>query len=346
MNEKISVIIPIYNAEKCLKRCIDSVVEQTYSNLEIILIDDGSTDRSYAICKEYEENDERIRVFQQQNSGVSVARNYGLKMITGKYVMFLDSDDYFELNICEKLLDNIKKYNSEIGIVNKKFWINDKEVYNILYKEDNFYREKEEKDLFLLDLFTQFYDKKMHDVKFLSCGVTAKIFLTELIRRNSIEFLEKCHFGEDVLFNLYAFQYAKKISYSNFNGYNFVVSDASSTHKYKEFWEESHNKFIDEIEIFVEKFKKDERFFEVATMMRVTRITGLMSIYYFHPNNPKKFKERYRDFKKMIDLPKYKMSLKNVNISLLTKKQKIIIYILKMKLGLFFTFFYNLNKGV
>ena len=346
MNEKISIIIPIYNAEKSLKRCIDSVISQTYSNLEIILIDDGSNDNSYLICKEYAKKDKRIKLFHQENAGVSIARNSGLEKITGKYLMFLDADDYFELNICEKLLENIKVNNTEIGIVNKKFWINGKEVDNVLYKEDSFYRENNEKDLFILDLFTQYYDEKMNNVKFLSCGVTAKIFLVDLIKQNNIKFIENCHFGEDVLFNIYAFQYAKRISYSNFNGYNFIVSNDSSTHKYKEFWEESHNKFIDEIDLFINQFKKDERFIEVAKMMRVTRITGLMAIYYFHKDNPKKFSEKYKDFKKMIDSPKYKNALKYVNVNLLTKKQKIITYVLKMKLGLLFAFFYNKNKGV
>lgn len=341
MEEKISIIIPIYNAEKFLDRCIKSVITQSYTNLEIILINDGSKDGSYEICKKYEKKDKRIKLFQQENAGVSVARNLGLKKMTGKYLMFLDADDYYEKDICKVLIKNIKEHNADIGIVNKKFLINGIEVLNCLYNDDNFVRTNEEKELFILDLFTFFYDKKMNKVKYLSCGVTAKIFNAELINKNKIRFLENCHFGEDVLFNLYAFQFAKRISYRNYNGYNFVVSENSSTHKYREFWEDSHNKFVDEIDAFVEKFDKDNRYYEVAKMMRVTRITGLMAIYYFHKDNKKRFITKYKEFKSLINKEEYKKSLKEVDVRLLTRNQKMIVYILKLKLGLLFAFIYN-----
>ena len=95
--EKISVIIPVYNVEKYLKRCLDSVINQTYKNLEIILVDDGSTDNSGKICDEYAKNDKRIIVIHKENGGVSVARNIGLDICTGDYVNFIDSDDWIDL---------------------------------------------------------------------------------------------------------------------------------------------------------------------------------------------------------------------------------------------------------
>lgn len=101
---KITIVIPVYNAEKYLIRCLDSVIEQTYHNIEILLIDDGSVDASGRICDTYQQNDRRIRVFHQPNSGVSVARNSGLDHATGEYVMFVDSDDWIAPNLCETLV--------------------------------------------------------------------------------------------------------------------------------------------------------------------------------------------------------------------------------------------------
>ena len=93
--ERISVIVPIYNTEKYLARCIESILCQTYTNLEIILVDDGSPDSCPRICDEYAEKDERIKVIHKPNGGLSDARNSGLKIANGEYVIFLDSDDYY-----------------------------------------------------------------------------------------------------------------------------------------------------------------------------------------------------------------------------------------------------------
>ncbi len=95
MNELISIIVPIYNTENYIKKCIESLINQTYKNIEIILVDDGSTDSSYSICKEYREKDNRIKLYTKENGGVSSARNLGIKNATGKYLCFCDSDDYY-----------------------------------------------------------------------------------------------------------------------------------------------------------------------------------------------------------------------------------------------------------
>lgn len=117
-NEKISVIIPIYNVEKYLKKCIDSVIEQTYSNLEIILIDDGSLDNSSKICDEYGNKDKRIIVIHKPNGGLSDARNYGLNIATGNYYLFIDSDDFILSNTIEEMYKCLIMTNSQISICN------------------------------------------------------------------------------------------------------------------------------------------------------------------------------------------------------------------------------------
>lgn len=110
----ISVIIPVYNVEEYLRECVDSVLKQTYQNFEVILVDDGSTDSSGDICDEYVGNDERVSVVHQKNGGLSVARNTGLAESNGKYVYFLDSDDYIAENAFEILLSIAEKDNSDI----------------------------------------------------------------------------------------------------------------------------------------------------------------------------------------------------------------------------------------
>lgn len=115
MNPLISVIVPIYNVEKYLARCVDSIVNQTYKNLEIILVDDGSPDRCPQMCDDYAEKDSRIKVVHKKNGGLSDARNAGMAVATGKYISFIDSDDYVSDDFFECLLDVMNKENSDIA---------------------------------------------------------------------------------------------------------------------------------------------------------------------------------------------------------------------------------------
>ena len=118
MENLISVIVPVYNVEKYLGRCIDSILNQTYKNLEIILVDDGSTDSSGKLCDDSKEKDTRLRVIHKVNGGLSSARNSGLNVMTGEYVMFVDSDDYISADCVESLYNLILKSKSRIAIGN------------------------------------------------------------------------------------------------------------------------------------------------------------------------------------------------------------------------------------
>ena len=111
--KKVSIIIPVYNVEKYVSRCLDSITGQTYGNIEILINNDGSTDSSYEICKEYAQKDTRIKLFSQPNAGLSEARNAMFKHVTGDYVMFVDSDDYIALNTIDELLPFLEEKNAD-----------------------------------------------------------------------------------------------------------------------------------------------------------------------------------------------------------------------------------------
>lgn len=116
--EKVSVIIPVYNNEKYLNQCVESVLKQTYTNLEIILIDDGSTDRTPEICEHLREQDPRIRVFHKENGGIGSSRNSGLTLASGDYILFVDSDDWIEPDCIKTLYNQLKTNNADIAIGN------------------------------------------------------------------------------------------------------------------------------------------------------------------------------------------------------------------------------------
>ena len=114
-NELVSVIVPVYKVENYLRDCLDSIINQTYTNLEIILVDDGSPDKSGEICEEYARKDSRITVYHTENKGQAHARNYGLDRCRGDYITFIDSDDIAKINYVEKLFSLLKDYDSDMS---------------------------------------------------------------------------------------------------------------------------------------------------------------------------------------------------------------------------------------
>lgn len=129
MPDKVSVVVPIYRVEKYLNRCIDSILNQTYRNIEIILVNDGSPDRCGSIAEEYAANDSRIKVIHKENGGLSDARNAGMEKVTSKYMIFVDSDDWLAANAIDILLSTSKKYKADV--VQSAFIMPMKTIYSL-----------------------------------------------------------------------------------------------------------------------------------------------------------------------------------------------------------------------
>ena len=148
--KKVSVIIPIYNDEKYLEQCLDSVIKQTYKNLEIILVDDGSTDRTPEICEQYREKDSRIRVLHKKNGGVGSSRNAGLAMTTGDYVLFVDDADFIYPEETETVYKLLKKNDADVAVGNfqdfivkdnvYRYWLNDSQYFEKNYSIQDWFQ--------------------------------------------------------------------------------------------------------------------------------------------------------------------------------------------------------------
>lgn len=155
-NELISIIIPVYNVEKLLPKCINSVLNQTYSNIEIILVDDGSTDASGSICDEYLKKDNRINVFHKKNGGLSSARNYGIRNSSGNYLFFLDSDDFVDQNIIEKLLKSMIEHHSSISMSNRINYYDNGKQYIRFYNNNDIKVFNKEEAIEEMNLYNYF----------------------------------------------------------------------------------------------------------------------------------------------------------------------------------------------
>ena len=207
MEHKVSIIVPIYNVEQYIRKCVDSILNQTYDNLEIILIDDGSPDKCGKICDEYAEIDSRIKVIHKKNGGLSDARNAGLKICTGKYLTFIGADDYLLPNYVADLISNIK--NADIciggyctlydGTVKKPKYKFERKVYST------------DKKISLLEHLLLGKDNNQ-EFPFHLMSVWKNLYKSDFIKENNLTFVsERKIYAEDFIFNLYAYYFSKSI---------------------------------------------------------------------------------------------------------------------------------------
>lgn len=206
MNDLISVIVPIYNVEKYLRKSIDSLINQSYKNIEIILIDDGSTDNCCTICDEYAIKDSRIKVIHKENGGLSDARNKGIDIAKGKYITFIDSDDYVELNYIDILYNTIIKYKADISIVGHRVWYEKNNFERAWYKE---YVNKPKEIL----------EKILYDDG-IDLSAWAKLYKTELFKQ--IRF-PKGRIFEDSATTYKLVDKSEKIAVNSIPLYNYII---------------------------------------------------------------------------------------------------------------------------
>ena len=205
---KFSIIVPVYKVEQYLEKCLDSILNQTYKDFELILVDDGSPDNCPAICDEYAKKDNRITVIHKQNGGVSSARNEALKIAKGEFIWFVDSDDYIETNALEILSDHIEKSPSDLYIFEQGL----SEKYNI----DN-----------LNDLFYKHYFK--YHFGFAPWN---KIYKNSILQNNSMLFDTEEAIGEDLLFNINYYTKIKSLEFLDEKLYHYVIRENSAMTTY------------------------------------------------------------------------------------------------------------------
>lgn len=276
MKPLVSIIIPIYKVESYLQRCVDSVLNQTYTNIEIILVDDGSPDKCPQICDNYAYSDRRIIVIHKKNGGLSEARNTGLDICKGAYISFVDSDDWINEQYIEILLNTAIKENADICIGE-----NIKTNGNLKFKRKRNYTKSFSSEEALLHLF-----KKNHTAFAISCG---KIYKKSLF--DSIRFpIGKFHEDEFTTYILY--YNAKKIIYTSeilYYYYQRTGSIASTRHP----WD-----VMDYLEQRYTFFKNKQKEKILPIILAPLCWQHLCAYWFEHKSNPSKAAEHLRLFQK------------------------------------------------
>lgn len=213
LNKKVSIIVPVYNVEEYLPDCLNSLINQTYSDLEIILINDGSKDDSLKILNSFAEKDSRIKVFNNENHGVSYTRNFGIENSTGDYIAFVDSDDIISEKYIEVLVDLLEKNNADMSVCS----------YTCFTKEQPIFLNSDNNKVFTKDLETAFYTVTIG-------GIAGKLYKKNIIAANELKVDESIFVCEDLLFNIQYVAFCKSLAFNSSKLYGYRQRESSAVH--------------------------------------------------------------------------------------------------------------------
>lgn len=340
LKPKVSIIVPVYKAEKYLNRCLDSLRKQTLKEIEIILVDDSSPDRCPSLCDQAAKEDMRIKVIHKKNEGAGFARNAGMKVADGKYIGFVDSDDYVDLTMYETLYNEAEKYNSDLvmsGVIfvdGNMFRKEGERIYKTYFDEDTHFTTEEDlkklKRGIVGALPYESYDSRY------GMSVWKNLFKREIIEQNSLQFCsEREMLSEDSLFMIDYLCCIKKATGIKPAFYNYCRNEGSFSKTYNKDGFEKCIVFLGEVE---ERFKRDmspneyqlylDRFFQA--FCRVLCSQAIM----YAKDNKIKYRELRKRLKEICTHSKTRTVIESYPITQLPLKQAVFAFTIKHKLYL------------
>lgn len=311
----ISVIVPIYNVEKYLDKCIQSIINQTYKNLEIILVDDGSTDNCPKICDDFAKKDERIKVIHKKNEGVSSARNIGLDEASGIWISFVDGDDWLECDFCKTLMKNITENNADIGLCSYNRVVSNKVEKISLIKNEVVDSRK-----FLINCLNP-------QSQFGSCCM--KIIKSSAIYKLRLN--ENLDVAEDALFNIELSEKIKKVVTLEEKLYNYRINMSSAVKRFKQDYVLKYEKAMKAARKYIiENYTNDNEIITNLANFISFHVMLIAVNYCFHPENNEKNKIKL--LKKVCNIEIFKEGILNSNYNGFSITRKITLFTLKYRL--------------
>ena len=334
----ISIIVPIYNTNKeYLTKCLNSIINQTYPKIEILLIDDGSDEWCKNCYEEISQKDNRIKCIVQENQGVSNARNNGIKNANGDWIMFVDADDWLELDCCQKIMDRVEA-NPNLEILIGKVILNKKEteqkIFNA-YDNDKIITTKNDKEELLISIL----DDNKSKYNYVE-SVWAKLFKREYLIKNNIFFKEKLRIGEDCLFTYEAYNKASTIYYLNDFIYHYRINENSVSNSFNKYIIENYNLLFN---AFLKLFSQEDITYlkEEYMSFGCKQMVRFVKKYYGNCNNPKSYSELKLEFYKLIHSYPYNEFLEQVNLKLFPLKKRMILMLAKRN---YFSLLYTMGQ--
>ena len=282
----LSIVVPVCNSASTLEKCVQSLVAQTYKNFEIILINNGSTDSSLDLCKTLASKDERIVFVDLPQKGVSLARNKGIEIASGKYLTFVDADDWIDASVCKIFADLNAKFCYDLFCYSAQYHKAKKTISTYLFDQELELLSLNQKEELQLKVFAPqapiFKYKTNTRFAGSACG---KIYKREILLKNNLRFAAETIISEDVLFNTLSLDHFHRIGYTKQSFYHYEQRADSAQNCYRPNSDKYFLFVIEKIQEWLQNAKKNQRFIDAANSLFVHYLFGILKEDLFHKNN-------------------------------------------------------------
>lgn len=331
----ISVIIPVYNVERYLAQCLDSVINQTYSNLEIICVNDGSEDSSLTILQQYASNDARVRILEKKNAGVSGARNDGLACAQGSHIMFVDADDWIEPETCEKAIHGMVAYDADIVMWSYVSETENRSSQKVIFPQTTVFEEEEVKTKLHRRFIGAIGEELAHPELVDSlCPAWGKLYKRSLIEKSGAKFIDLAEIGsyEDGFFNLEVFGEAHKAVYLAEYLYHYRRNtSASVTSGYNPNLFNQWQRLYDRMESYIQAKQLGE-IYHTALENRIA--LGILGLGLNITASPQSIPGKVKDIHVIISQERYRKAYKTLSLHNFPIHWKLFYWFARMRFSL------------
>lgn len=329
----ISFIIPLYNAAEYVSSCIDAILQQKYSNWELIIVDDGSTDNSLDICMNYAYKDNRIKVVSEENSGSAVARNRGLAEASGEWIAFIDADDFINDDYLDKLVPKLSyKYDFVMFSYNEINGVNSIDMRN---SQEEILIDSKKLGLLTKDVIDT--ERRLFELYSSRSQVWTKLYKKSFLDDNNISFDPKLRMCQDVMFNLKVYMHAKTAIYLPYNIYNYRILQGSTCHKYSSNQVERIIELTRIMDDYVINNYLDSDSKLLMDKRKLVSLVNCCRLDFCHKDNPKSYKDRCKSFQELRQQDIFKEAINISVIKDFSFKKQICMWLVK------FNWFWAIN---
>ena len=334
---QVSIIVPVYNVENYIERCLNSLVNQTFKDIEIITINDGSTDKSLELLNKYAKEDIRISVIDLGDEGVSYCRNLGIEKANGKYIMFVDSDDWIDSSMVEVMYKKAEENKLDLVMCSyiREFKDHSKEkIFNL--PQEIIYKDNEVKNELLRKLVGPIKEELSNPEMLDALGtVWGKLYRSDILKENKIKFVDLKEIGsaEDTLFNIFTFNYLKKLMFLNKPMYHYWRDNLKSvTSQYNPKLKEQRKVFFKYISDFIRENNFEQVFEEALNNRICTSVLGL-GLIECSQNNKISEINKIKNIKKIIYEEYIRNAYKNLELKYFSIHWRVFYFFIKNKMS-------------
>ena len=329
----VSIVVPIYNAALTIVKCVKSLTSQTFCDIEILLVNNGSTDNSLEICKKIAESDSRIKVIDHYEKGVSAARNRGIEESSGDYVMFVDADDWIDANVCEVFANLNSANNYDLFCFSAQYHKKGKTTDSFLYERNIEIFSPVQKEDFQIKILSPQAPILEYKVNTRFAGsACGKFYRREILQKKNLFFATETIISEDCLFNTLASDYFQRIGYTKDCFYHYEQHCDSAQNRYRPNSDKYFGYVTSQIQKWLVENKKNTNFIDAANCLFVHYLFGTLKEDLLHKENGLSLNQRIVSLNVFLSKESNLALLKIINPDYFSLSEKILILLLKKKL--------------